>query len=75
MERISKQKAKRLFETGKEIIIVACKMRIGAPWFPECSINKATNYTFDNLINNFIYLNCSYETGYYPHYYIEEVIK
>ena len=75
MVKINKQKARRLYNEGKEIITIACKMMYGAPWHLECRIKKEPGIyrtsDFDTRIANFKYYNCTYETGYYPHYYIE----
>ena len=72
--KINKNKAERLFKEGKKITLVPCKLRIGAPWHPESRIKRTGEAycNFQSVVNAFIYYNCSSETGYYPHYYIEQ---
>ena len=74
--KINKNKARKLYADDKELMVIACKMAIGAPWHLECRIKKLPGIyqagDFDSRINNFIYYNCNYEMGYYPHYYIEQ---
>lgn len=74
MVKINKQRAKKLYEAGKKIMLVPCKLMYGSPWHPECVIQRGNvGYcNFTTLVNSFVYYNCSYETGYYPHYYIQE---
>ena len=73
MQRISKQKARKLYNSGAEITLIAHKLMYGAPWYPECPIQHdgdVNSHDFNTMLNSFIYYNCCYETGYYPHYYI-----
>ena len=38
MQRITKQKAQKLFAEGKPIILCPNKLRAGGPWHPECTV-------------------------------------
>jgi hypothetical protein len=73
--RINKRIARKLFEEGKPIYTIAHKLRPGYPFSMGLTIfpdeEKRNNRTFDAAVNNFIYYNCSHETGYYPAFYLE----
>jgi len=77
MIRITKREAKSLFYAGKSIALVACKMRVGKPWYPECHISsqryldevREDDNAWDLMYNNWAYYNTSNEQGYYAHYY------
>jgi hypothetical protein len=70
-KRISKALAEKLFNDGRSIYIIARKMRPGGPFHMGMNIDNKNDETFASVINNFIYYNCSYETGYYPAFYLE----
>lgn len=74
MKKINRQKAKRLFDDGVKITLCPSKLMYGAPWYPECEIdkNRCPDNSFQSIVNNFTVYNCTYETGYYPHYYISD---
>jgi len=73
--RISKRAARKLFSEGKPLYVIAHKMRPGMPFqmgmtiFSEKYLEE--NKDFDSMVNNFAFYNCSYETGYYPAFYLE----
>ena len=68
--RVNKTKARRLYNEGISIYLVACKMSPYSLWFSPVELNQAREPDFNKAVNAFIYYNCMYETGYYPHYYI-----
>ena len=82
--RISKRVARKRYQLGLNFHIIAHKMRPGFPFqmgmdvFPQFIANtaivagEATQQTFDAMVNQFTYYNCSHETGYYPAFYIVE---
>jgi len=82
--RITKTAARKRFEQGLNFHIIAHKMRPGFPFqmgmdvFPQFIANRAivsgesNQQTFDAMVNQFTYYNCSHETGYYPAFYIVE---
>ena len=72
MRRINKKEARRRFNNGEEITLVACKMRVDSPWGPGYRIDNKQEKDFDSIVNAFEYYNCTRETGYYASYYVEE---
>jgi hypothetical protein len=72
MERIDKRKARRLFDEGKTILFVHCKLNPNSMWSVgiEATKNVSTDYDFDTFCNAVEFYNCSYETGYYLSYYL-----
>jgi hypothetical protein len=72
-ERISKRKAKRLFEeTEKQIVICPCKFNPCGPFAFGMTLfrDKEEPGRFDKLVREFTWHNCVYETGYYPAFYL-----
>lgn len=69
-KRINKKAARKLYNSGVEILIIPCKCSPLAAWFTGITLNN-TGRPFDVLVNEFIYYNCNYETGYYPAFYTE----
>lgn len=77
--RVSKIRAKKEFENGNNIIIVACNLNPFGFWNLgiETSINNwgfqgiPDNERFEKLVNEYTWYNCNYETGYYPAYYVK----
>jgi len=73
--KITKRQARKLFADNSPIYVIAHKMRPGGPFhmgmtiFPQRYHEESR--TFDQMINDFTYYNCSHETGYYPAYYQE----
>lgn len=71
--------ARRRFREGKEVILVPCKLspdafngafRVSIKYNPARHANEGTpNEVFEKVRNSFIFYNCNYESGYYPHYY------
>jgi len=74
MEKINKSRARKLYNKGIKIHVVACKVRpINNPWIQPFELIKGSDGSdFDKHINEFEYYNCSYnELGYYAAYYID----
>lgn len=77
-KRISKITAKKEFESGNDIVIVACNLQPFGFWGLgiETSINNwgfegiPENERFEKLVNGYTWYNCNHETGYYPAYYV-----
>lgn len=76
--KVNKTKARNLFNQGKTVYIVPCKVRFdfNNMWIEPYEINKSKyEYydvdTFDIIINSFEYHNCNYELGYYASYYVQ----
>lgn len=71
--RISKAKARKLFENGECVGICPVNIDPSSIWGgmvefqKEC---KCENWSFDNFVNNFVYYNCQLnETGKYPKFF------
>ena len=73
MVKIRKNKARKLFNEGCELIIIPCNCSPNGVWLTGFRICKTNleNSDFDRLINEFEYYNCNSELGRYTHYYIE----
>lgn len=71
--RISKLKAKRLFENGQTIFLLPAKMNPYNMWTCLDSISKENEVDFERLVNSFTYYNCLPEVGTYPKFFISEI--
>lgn len=72
-ERVDKKTARRAYNNGLRVLFCPCNLRPGAPWFPECEIDKeiSENATFETVLNSFEFYNLrNRETGYYTAFYI-----
>lgn len=74
--RISKRAARKRYEAGLGVYIIAHKMRPGAPWhfgaeiLPELDCDDVV-IPFDARVRNFNWYNANcHETGYYAAFYI-----
>lgn len=69
--KIDKRQARKLWNEGKQFIIVSCNMQpdwgmaVGKKW------DGNENRSFDSLVNEFSYYNCDAERGRYPAFYVE----
>lgn len=81
-ERISKAKAFKMWQQGREIIICPAKLRPFAPWNPEMNLaslerhkesykGKQDKEYFQDSIRNFEYHNCNNETGKTAAFYVK----
>lgn len=70
-ERVNKTKARKLYNQGEDIALVACNVRFpGNQWIQPVVINNKTGVDFDKAINEFEYYNCQDNTlGKYAAYY------
>jgi hypothetical protein len=73
--RISKRHARELFRLGKPFYIVSHKMMPGGSWGMGLTVFPTKyheeNRSFDQMVIDWNYYNGSYETGYYPTFYLE----
>lgn len=72
LERISKRAARRVYDNGGELTIIACKL---SPENTFYNFGITTNKTrcgasFDQFVNAYEFYNCNYECGYYAAFYI-----
>ena len=74
MVKIRKNTARKLFNEGRELVIIPSNCSPNGAWVKGYRIckNNLENSDFDRLINEFEYYNCNGELGRYTHYYIEE---
>lgn len=72
--RLFKNQARKAYEQGTALVVVPCKFRPDSPWGFSYHLKKSEHPTdmFDDIINNFTFYNCVYETGYYPAFYVQE---
>lgn len=77
--RITKRQARLMFEEGNPFHVIAHKLRPGAPYMMGMDVYpskwKLDNRDFDFLVREFNYYNASWETGYYPAYYVVYATK
>lgn len=79
MARVSKATARRLYDAGVEVVIVACKFlpHPDAPNGVAMRMPPAREYgtindgdPFDRVVNAYAFANCTHETGYYPAFWV-----
>ena len=70
-KRVSKRTARRHYNNGESIIILPVKCYTETFAF-ETEENYNKIRTFDNLVTEFEYYNCNYESGYYAAFYVAE---
>ena len=74
--RINKTKAKGVYQSGKPVAVVPCKMHPFNTWLPAfiTQPNRCNEQTFDQFINSYEYYNCGLRgCGKYAAYYIPVV--
>lgn len=71
--RISKTAAKKLYNAGKEVYMLPCKLNPEGMYFNPMGlqIDEENGAKFDSVVNAATYYNCNYETGYYMNFYKE----
>lgn len=69
MEKINVTRARKLFNSGKHIIIVPCKCSPESI-FAYHAIPEFIYGSFDQMIAEFSYYNCNAETGRLLNYYL-----
>lgn len=74
--RINKTKAKGVYQSGKPVAVIPCKMHPFNLWSPAyiTPVNCYRERSFNAFINAFEYYNCGlWECGKYAAYYIPVV--
>lgn len=71
-KRITKSKARKLFDDGYNIYLLPNKMRVDNSWMHPAEINYCFELSFDGAINAYKYYNCNNECGNVVAYYIYE---
>lgn len=85
-KRINKAAARRAYINGLDVIITPCNLRPFGTWAAGFRLNKRSREAFvldrtglindfENLLNSFMYYNCSREAGYYPAFYIPVTVQ
>ena len=72
VKQVNKIAAKKAYERGKTVYLLACNMRPNNMWQGPCMINKRdSDISFENMVNYFTYYNCDNERGKYPIFFVE----
>lgn len=69
-ERISKREAQKRYESGEEILFSPVNMHLDGVWSSVVILShENAEGTFEQVVNNCMYYNCTHETGKYLAYY------
>ena len=76
-KRVNKTQARKAFNNGDTVWLQSCKLAPNSYAIPAWSTN-ADRYAgaadndkwFDQVVGNFEFYNCNWETGYYTSYYV-----
>lgn len=69
-KKITKTTARKLYNAGKTIAMLPCKMHPENLWQPPYHVSSVNNDNFETVCNCFRYYNCNYtETGKYISFY------
>lgn len=75
LKQVNKTVARKLFDNGTTVYLLASNMRLNNAWTKPHDINKSmydTEYeNFDKIVNAFEYYNCCNERGLYSHFLVE----
>ena len=73
--RVSKARARKLYDMGAEIVLCPSNLRPLGMWHPECRVQKAdilVDEDFDGVVRAFEFYNCSNaETGRNTNFFVE----
>lgn len=74
-KRISKPKARRLFNDGADVYILPHKIMPGGLWYEPFNMRESLDdhrKDFDEIGSRYTYYNCMAETGHYVSFYVKE---
>lgn len=74
VQQIQKRTARRLFNEGKTIYLLACYLRFDNMWSKPMPTDRKSSgglSTFDQICRDYEAYRCCYELGYYPRFYIK----
>lgn len=75
-KKISQATAKKLYESGHDVVIIPCLCNPASAWMCGMSFNKndihGIDDTFNYLITSMKYYNCNKENGMHLAFYQEE---
>lgn len=69
--QVNKTKARRAYNSGKNVYLHPCNMKINSVWGRPIKINNTYGNNFDYSVNSFKYYNCVHGLGNYPNYFVE----
>ena len=74
MTRISKRHAARLYNQGKTVYLLPCKLHPASPWACPAGVQRrpGSNRTLEDFSARYSHYNCNAETGRYPAYYVSD---
>ena len=69
MNKINRNKAKKLYSEGYDVYVIPCKVRFDfdSMWIKPIKVT----HDFDKFMNEFAFYNLNNDVGTYAHYYIE----
>lgn len=70
-KRVTKPVARKIFNSGKNVLLCPCNLRPGSPWNHGATVNCESGNSFNQITNSFEYYNCNAIAGYYAAFYIE----
>jgi hypothetical protein len=74
IQQIRKDTARKLFNAGVSIFMMASNMIFDNVWSVPMQTDKSHlgwHQNFDSICNEFKYYNCDCERGYYPRFYVK----
>lgn len=79
VRQVTIKKAEKSYNSGKDVWMHSCNMRLNNHWQRPCKISKeqtdgnafTSGSTFKQVVNEFTYYNCDNERGKYPIFFIE----
>ena len=69
---ITKQQAREMYNEGNIVRLMASKLNPHSYWGEPLPVNKDCGKEFDKLCNEFMYYNCTKETGKKIKFYVTE---
>ena len=74
MTRISKHHAARLYNQGKTVYLLPCKVNPSSPWACPAGVQRRpdSNRTLEEYATRYSVYNCNTELGRYPAYYVAD---
>lgn len=74
MTRISKRHAARLYNQGKVVYLLPCKVNPSSPWACPAGVQHrpGSSRTLEEYATHYSVYNCNAETGRYPAYYVAD---
>lgn len=70
--KVDKRTASKEYNKGNTIYLLPSKALPGSVWITPTSVSNQCGKSFDTIINEYSYYNCSKETGLRVTYYINK---